>query len=189
MAGTRRRLRVACAVLLVAAMTAGCDTKSQFEPSLPPEAGFRVDGGVLKLWTGTPCAGVIGLTVVFDSGTKQSTQQVWTAPKPGVLLERMDLLTGATGATGSAPDTAGALQVQTPLPPGYDWTKAGSIVFYVNGPTSYGATTDVAQLLRESAQHPSSQYLFGKSGWLDASGVQRENTKSFLTICTPDPNR
>lgn len=186
MAGTRRRLRIACAVLLVAAMTAGCDTKSQLEPSLPPEAGFRVDGGVLKLWTGTPCAGVIGLTVVFDSGTKQSTQQVWTAPKPGVLLERMDLLTGATG---SAPDTAGALQVQTPLPPGYDWTKAGSIVFYVNGPTSYGATTDVAQLLRESAQHPSSQYLFGKSGWLDASGVQRENTKSFLTICTPDPNR
>ncbi|GIM98083.1 hypothetical protein [Paractinoplanes toevensis] len=185
MVGTRRRLRLACAALLVAVLTAGCDTKSQFEPSLPPEAGFRVDGGVLKLWTGTPCAGVIGLTLVFDSGTKQSTQQVWTAPQPGVLLERMDLL-ASTG--GSVPDTAGPLQVQTPLPAGYDWTKAGSIVLYVNGPTSYGATADVAQVLRESAQHPSSDYLFGKSGWLDASGVQRENTKSFLTICTPDPN-
>jgi hypothetical protein len=186
MVGISRRLRIAGAVLLVAAMIAGCDSRSQFEPSLPPEAGFRIDGGVLKLWTGTPCAGVIGLTVVFDSGTEQSTRQVWTAPKPGVLLERMDLLTDATA---SASDTAGALRVQTPLPAGYDWTKAGSLVFYVNGPTSYGATTDVAQLLRESAQHPSGQYLFGKSGWLDASGVQRGNTTSFLTVCTADPKR
>lgn len=179
MAGTRRWLRVACAVLLAATTAAGCDTKSQFEPSLPPEAGFRVDGGVLKLWTGTPCTGVIGLTLVFDSGTERSTKQVWTAPKPGVVLERMDLLPAGTGP----------LQVQTTLPADYDWTKAGSIVFYVNGPTSYGATADVAQLLRESAQHPSGQYLFGKSGWLDAAGVRRENTKSFLTVCTPDPNR
>lgn len=186
MADIRRRLQVTCAALLVAASTVACDTKSQFEPSLPPEAGFRVDGGVLKLWTGTPCAGVIGLTLVFDSGTKQSTQQVWTAPKPGVTVERMDLLAGDGQA---APDTAEPLQVQTPLPAGYDWTKARSIVFYVNGPTSYGATTDVARVLRESAQHPPGEYLFGKSGWLDAADVQRENTKSFLTICTPDPNR
>ena len=100
-----------------------------------------------------------------------------------VLLDWMDLLVGA------APATAAPLQVQKPLPAGYDWTKVGSIVFCVNGPTSYSATTDVAQVLRESAQNPSGEYLFGKSGWLNASGVQRENTKSFLTICTPDPNR
>jgi hypothetical protein len=98
----------------------------------------------------------------------------------------MDLLAGTPG---SAPDTAGPLQMQTPLPAGYDWTKASTIVFYVNGPTSYGATADVAQVLRESSQHPPGDYLFGKSGWLDASGVQRENTTSFLTICTPDPHR
>ncbi|MEU4245429.1 hypothetical protein [Actinoplanes sp. NPDC026619] len=176
-----RWLRVTCAALLVATMITACDTKSQFEPSLPPEAGFRVDGGVLKLWTGTPCAGVTGVTLTFDSGTKQSTSQVWAAPQPGVTVERMDLLGGAAAD--------GPLQVQKPLPAEYDWTKAGSIVFYVNGPTSNGATADVAQVLRESAQHPSGSFLFGKSGWLDAAGVQRENTKSFLTICTPDPNK
>jgi hypothetical protein len=185
MAGTRKRLRLACAALLAAVLTAGCDTKSQFEPSLPPEAGFRVDGGVLKLWTGTPCAGVIGLTLVFDSGTKQSTQQVWTAPKPGVLLERMDLLASAGG---SAPDTAGPLQVQTPLPAGYDWTTAASINFSVDGPTAFGARVEVAPVLQESAQHPPGSYLFGQRGWMDAADVQRENRKSFLTVCTPDPN-
>ncbi|MDG4825179.1 hypothetical protein O7635_25305 [Asanoa sp. WMMD1127] len=176
-----RWLRVACAALLVAAASAACDTKAQFEPSLPPAAGFRVDDGVLKLWTGTPCEGVIRLTLIFDSGTQQSTQQVWTAPKPGVVLERMDLLRTAGGSTD------GPLQVEKPLPADYDWTKAGSVHFSVDGPKAYGARVDVAAVLRASAEHPSGSYLFGKQGWLDASDVQRENGKSFLTICTADP--
>jgi len=185
MADIVRRLRVACAALLVATVIAACDTKAQFEPSLPPAAGFRVDEGVLKLWTGTPCYGVIRLTLIFDTGTQKSTEQVWTAPQPGVTLERMDLLTTPGG---SSPDTVGPLQVQKPLPVNYDWTKAASIVFYVDGPKSFGAGVDVAQVLRESAQHPPGNYLFGQSGWMDASDVQRENQKSFLTICTADPN-
>ena len=185
MAGISRPLRVACAALLVATVTAACDTKSQFEPSLPPAAGFRVDDGVLKLWTGTPCSGVTGLRLIFDSGTQNSTEQVWTAPQPGVTVERMDLLTAAGG---SSPDTDEPLQVQKPLPADYDWTKAGAINFSVDGPKAFGARVDVAQVLRESAQHPSGSYLFGQIGWMDASDVQRENKKSFLTVCTPDPN-
>jgi hypothetical protein len=185
MAGISRRLRVACAALLVATVTAACDTKSQFEPSLPPAAGFRVDDGVLKLWTGTPCSGVTGLRLIFDSGTQNSTEQVWTAPQPGVTVERMDLLTTAGG---SSPDTDEPLQVQKPLPADYDWTKASAINFSVDGPKAFGARVDVAQVLRESAQHPSGSYLFGQIGWMDASDVQRENKKSFLTVCTPDPN-
>ena len=98
----------------------------------------------------------------------------------------MDLLTTAGG---SAPDTGGPLQVQKPLPAGYDWTKAGWINFSVNGPKAFGARVDVAQVLRESAQHPSESYLFGQRGWMDASDVQRENRKSFLTVCTPDSQR
>jgi hypothetical protein len=179
-----RWTRVVCAALLVAVVTSACDTKAQFAPSLPPAAGFRVDDGVLKLWTGTPCEGVTGLTLVFDVGTSQSKTQRWTAPLPGVPVEWMDLLRTAGG---SSPDTGEGLQVQTPLPAEYDWTKAGSITFYVDGPKSNGAKVDVAQVLRESAQHPSGSYLFGQSGWLDASDVQRENQKSFLTVCTPDP--
>ncbi|SNT49047.1 hypothetical protein SAMN05421812_107167 [Asanoa hainanensis] len=179
MADIARWLRVACAAILVAGATAACDTKSQFAPSLPVEAGFRVDDGVLKLWTGTPCEGVVGLRLIFDTGTQQTTEQAWTAPKPGVLVERMDLL-------GGAPDTGG-LQVQKPLPADYDWTKAESLNFSVDGPKAFGARIDVAQVLRESAEHPSGSYLFGERGWMDESDVRRENTKSFLTVCTPDP--
>lgn len=174
--------QVACAAVLVAAVTAACDTKAQFAPSLPPAAGFRVDDGVLKLWTGTPCDGVTGLTLIFDSGTKESTEQRWTAPPPGVPVERMDLLRTAGGSA-----AAGPLQVQKPLPADYDWTKAGSLNFSVDGPEAYGARVDLGQVLRESAQHPSGSYLFGPRGWMDAADVQRENQKSFLTVCTPDP--
>ncbi|MBF9131166.1 hypothetical protein I0C86_19690 [Plantactinospora sp. S1510] len=180
-----RRVRVACAALLVATVIAACDTRSQFEPSLPPAAGFRVADGVLKLWTGTPCSGVIRLTLIFDTGTRGSTEQVWTAPQPGVTVERMDLLT--TGG-GSSPNTSEPLQVQKPLPADYDWTKAHSINFSVDGPKAFGARVDIAQVLRESAKHPSGSYLFGQRGWMDASDVQRENQNSFLTVCTPDPN-
>ncbi|MFB8281253.1 hypothetical protein [Nocardia colli] len=179
MAGIRW-LRVACAALLVAAVAAACDSKAQFEPSLPPAAGFRVDDGVLKLWTGTPCAGVTGLTLIFDSGTEKSTEQRWTAPLPGVPVERMDLLP-------TADSSDGPLQVQKPLPVGYDWTKAGSLNFSVDGPEANGARVDLGQVLRESAQHPSGSYLFGPQGWMDAAKVQQENQKSFLTVCTPDP--
>lgn len=176
--------RIACAALLAATLTGACETKAQFAPSLPVEAGFRVDDGVLKLWTGTPCAGVTGLRVIFDTGTQESAQQEWTAARPGVLLERMDLV--ATGGA-SSPDTAGGLEVTAPLPPGYDWTKAGALNLSVDGPSAYGARVDVAQVLRESPQHPPGSYLFGGRGWMDASAVHRENGTSFLTICTPDP--
>jgi hypothetical protein len=184
MADIIRWRRVACAALLVAAVTAACDSKAQFAPSLPPAAGFRVDDGVLKLWTGTPCEGVTGLRLIFDSGTQESAEQAWTAPRPGVPVERMDLLRTAGG---SSPDTGEGLQVQKPLPADYDWTKAGWLNFSVDGPKANGARVDVAQVLRESAQHPSGSYLFGQRGWMDASDVQRENQKSFLTVCTPDP--
>ena len=100
-------------------------------------------------------------------------------------MERMDLLT-TIGKP--ALDTSGPLKVQKPLPAGYDWTKASWLNFSVNGPEAFGARVDIAQVLRESAEHPSGSYLFGQSGWMDASDVQRENRKSFLTVCTPDPN-
>jgi len=178
------RLRVACAALLVVAATAACDTPAQFAPSLPPAAGFRVDDGVLKLWTGTPCLGVTGLRLIFDVGSGQSTEQRWTAPQPGVPVERMDLLRTSGEPF---PYTGEALQVQKPLPADYDWTRAGWLNFSVDGPKANGARVDVGQVLRESAQHPSGSYLFGQRGWMDASDVQRENKKSFLTVCTPDP--
>ncbi|MGW5054566.1 hypothetical protein [Actinokineospora sp. NPDC004072] len=182
MADTTRRLRVSCAALLLAA-TAACDTEAQFAPSLPPAAGFRVDDGVLRLWTGTPCEGVTGVRLTFDSGTQESTEQLWTAPQPGVRVERMDLLSPSNLPT----DPDNPLQVKEPLPADYDWTKAGSLSLAVDGPTSNGAKVDVPRLLAESPQQPPERYLFGRQGWLDAADVQRENGKTFLTVCTPDP--
>jgi hypothetical protein len=181
MADITRLLRLVCAALLTVTVAAACDTEAQFAPSLPPAAGFRVDDGVLRLWTGTPCEGVTGMRLTFDSGTAQSTEQTWTAPRPGVSVERWDLIGG--------PSAEAQLQVQKPLPPGYDWTKAKSVNFAVDGPSSFGARADVAQMLRESPQHPADSYLFGQRGWMNAADVQRENQKTFLTICTPDPGR
>lgn len=155
-------------------MLATCDTKSRIEPSLPPAAGFRVDDGVLKLWPGTPCSGVIRLTLIFDVGTTRGAEQVWIAPRPGATVERMDLLTTAKG---SSPDTGGPLQVQQPLPADYDWTKADSLNFSVHGPKAFGARIDVAQVLRESPARPPESYLFSPRGWMDPSDVQRENQK------------
>ena len=152
---------------------------------------FRSNGGTASGYLALP-EGRRGPAVIviqewwgLDSGTKESAKQVWTAPQPGVTVERMDLLSTARG---SSPDTGGALQVQQSLPAGYDWTTADSINFSVDGPNAFGARVDVAPVLHESAQHPSGSYLFGQRGWMDAADVQRENQKSFLTVCTPDPN-
>ncbi|MGW4113992.1 hypothetical protein ACWEFJ_24235 [Actinosynnema sp. NPDC004786] len=183
MAGITDWRHAACTILLVVSVTAACDTKAPFEPSLPTAAGFRVDDGVLKLWTGTSCRGVTGVTVVFDSGTTRSAQQTWSAPRPGVLLEHMDLL----GTTGGSPATPEPLEVRKALPEDYDWTEADWITFSVDGPSAHGARAEVDRVLDESARHPSDSYLFGRRGWMDASDVQRENRKSFLTVCTPDP--
>jgi hypothetical protein len=96
----------------------------------------------------------------------------------------MDLLRAAGG---SSPDTGGPLRVRTPLPTDYDWTRADSLTFTVDGPKAYGARVDIGRVLRESAQHPPESYLFGQRGWMDAAEVRRENRKSFLTVCTADP--
>jgi hypothetical protein len=184
MAGIRRRLGVVVTALLAATMAVACDTKAPFAPSLPAVAGFRVDDGVLKLWTGTPCEGVTRVWVLFDAGTTKGAEQIWTAPPPGVRLEYMDLLTTA----GETPPTNGPLEVETPLPADYDWTKAATLHLMVYGPTAFGALVDVRRVLRESADHPSDTYLFGHLGWMNAADIQRENQKSLLTICTPDPN-
>ena len=169
MADIVSRLRVACAALLVAAVAAACDTKAPFAPSLPPAAGFRIGDGVLKLWTGTPCHGVTGLRLIFDSGTQKSTEQRWTAPPPGVLVERMDLLSTAGG---SAPDTGGPLQVQKPLPADYDWTKAGSITFSVDGPKAYGARAD------SRSTRPGATCSASAAGWTPRTSNGRTRSRS-----------
>jgi hypothetical protein len=187
MADIERRTRLAVAALLVAALTGACQTKSQYAPSVPAEAGFRVENGVLKLWTGTPCNGVYGMTVYFDTDGQKSVRLEWRAPKPGVVLERMDLLKTAAEP---ASDTDAGLQLENPPPAGFDWTKANTLTLGLNGPTtSWGSVVDVVRLLRESPQHPAGSYLFGAIGWKDITDVQRENGRSFITICTPDPAR
>lgn len=97
----------------------------------------------------------------------------------------MDLLASAKGSppVGRPPEP---LRVEERLAAKYDWTKAEAITLYMNGPsTMHGVRVDVQQVLRESPEHPAGTYLFGEASWMDASEVQRENGKSFLTPCTP----
>jgi len=178
--------RVAGPALLVVALTGACRTTAQFAPSVPAEAGFRVEGGVLKVWTGTPCNGVFRERLTFDVGTHESTDVEWGAPRPGVLFERMDLLK-ITGEPVTEPRVD--LHLEQPPPTGYDWTKAEALNFAVDGPSAWGSRVDVARVLRESPQHPAGSYLFGAIGWKDPADVGRENGRSFITICTPDPAR
>ena len=99
--------------------------------------------------------------MIFDTGTTDSAEQIWTAPEPGVTVERMDLLTNPAGLS---PDTGKPRWVQEPLPAGYDWTRAEALKLSVDDRTALGARVDVGQVLRESAQHLSDSFLFGQRG-------------------------
>src|SRR3981189_1277693 len=68
------------AVVVLAACHGGGDDWSpeeQFAPSLRPAFGARVTDGQLRIWTGSPCAGVTRLALTFDP---DEAELVLTAP-------------------------------------------------------------------------------------------------------------
>lgn len=149
-------------------------------PSLPPAAGLRVDAdNSLRLWTGTSCHQVTRVVATFEGGDNERAQLVLVAPEPGITIERLDL--------GDPPDE---LTVQTALPAGFDWHSSKNVRIQVDGADpSWGSITAVDAIVSGSAEHPPTHYLFGKNGWKDEAAVQRDNGRTFLAICTPDPAR
>ncbi|MUM20561.1 hypothetical protein FZI91_02430 [Mycobacterium sp. CBMA271] len=51
----------------------------------------------------------------------------------------------------------------------------------------WGSSTDTAEFIDESPQHPDDTYWFQDVGWLNPSEVAAKDGKDFLATCTPDP--
>ncbi|OBC16670.1 hypothetical protein A5784_25850 [Mycobacterium sp. 852013-50091_SCH5140682] len=80
------------------------------------------------------------------------------------------------------------LRVTQPLPDGFDWRTAENLTIWINGdPGSLGAQTDLTVVRDESAKHPGDTYWFQDVGWLNPAQVAAADAKTFLALCTPDP--
>jgi hypothetical protein len=177
------RLAPALVLAAVAALAAcdsddGWDPDAPFAPSLRPVVGVRFTDDDLRIWTGTPCAGVTRVAVRFDSGTDESTRWELTARRPGgVDLELLRL-------DGPNP----GFRVTEALPTGFDWRQAEQVSFTADGPdVVWGTDTDLAVVRDGSSDHDEDTYYFDHIGWLDAAGVADGNGEDFITTCTPDP--
>ncbi|BBY26124.1 hypothetical protein [Mycolicibacterium sediminis] len=169
--------RVLIALTAVAVLVA-CDPLGR--PSLESAFGARVLDGNLHIWTGSTCHDVIGLGLTFDPN-KQDTRAelMMTAPnRVGVDVDYFALGEPVRGLT-----------VTQPLPPGFDWRRAEDVRINVDGITKggWGDTTDLAEVIENSAAHPDDTYWFQGVGWLDPEEVARQDGKTFLATCTDSP--
>ncbi|MGH1565683.1 hypothetical protein [Mumia sp. DW29H23] len=174
-----RRLAVAAALALGVVTIAACDGDAPFAPSLPSAAGYRDDAGALAIWTGTPCTGVTRVALTFTTTDDERVRLVLRAQEPGVTVERLDL---------ARPDPA--FTVDEALPAGFDWRDAERISLLMDASEpSWSSTVAVADVVDGSPDHGAGTYLFDDLGWKDQDDVRAENGSSFLTLCTPDPEK
>ncbi|WP_370614130.1 hypothetical protein [Mumia sp. Pv 4-285] len=173
-----RRASAACTAAVAALLLlSGCDDgDAQFAPPLPSGAGYRDDGGALRIWTGTPCQGVTRVALTFAGPGNDRARLVLTAAAPGVTVEHLDL---------AAPDPA--LTVVEALPAGYDWRDADTVNLVIDAAEpAWGSVVDVDDVVAGSPEHPGSTFLFDDLGWKDRADVDAENGSSFVTVCSPD---
>ena len=151
-------------------------TPDPAKASSPPAAfGARVTDGKLRIWTGSPCAATTGVSLIFKPG---QVDQVLTAPDPaGVAFDHLALGEPVPG-----------LEVTKELPDGFDWRTQQSLQLAVRAATpDQGASVDLAEVLKGSAQHPDHTYWFQDVGWLDPAAVAEKDGKTFTATCTPAP--
>lgn len=189
------RVGAVLAIVAVALSLVGCERNGgrvQFETSLPvSQLGFRVTGGALHIWTGSPCEGTSQVVAGF------------TTPSGGRATLRLNTPTYAPGLTPGVefeyltlggPYPAG-FDVVDPLPAGFDWRTAQRILFEVSGsPIGRGmGGSDFApiatEVIEHSAEHPEDTYFFPDLGWFGRAEVAAKDGKEFLAVCTPDPGR
>jgi hypothetical protein len=175
-------------ITAVVAATSACDDNgwkqtAPFAPSLRPAFGARVTDDKLGLWMGSPCVRTTSIDLTFDAYQGNRAQLTLSAPGgvdgPGVDVEYLVL-----GGPYPGLDVTGA------LPAGFDWRKAESARVIVDGPpVSWGSTTNIAEIVKGSAEHPDDMYWFQDVGWLNPAQVAEQDGKTFLTTCTPDPTK
>jgi hypothetical protein len=85
-------------------------------------------------------------------------------------------------------DPSSGLEVFDPLPDGFDWRTQNSLSLVVYAkPADWDATTDLAEIIKGSADHPEDTYWFQGVGWLNPADVAAKDGKTFLATCTPEP--
>lgn len=144
--------------------------------SLPLAFGARVTDGELRLWTGTPCTEVTGVTVRFSADAKLVLE-----PADGKPSEIDHLALG-----GPYP---GWTVVQA-LPANFEWRTAEQVDLWIDGGDGEGSKRALmADVIEGSDQHPADTFWFQDVGWLNPGQVANLDGKIFLTVCTPDPER
>ncbi len=176
--------RVPVLLVLVVVLLAGCrheqgwHPSAPFAPSLRPAFGARVTGGQLRIWTGSPCVGT-RFALAFEPSRAELV--LTSGVEKGAEVEYLSL---------SGPYPPG-LMISESLPEGFDWRSQESMRISIYGGSysygGWGSTTDLAEVIQGSDQHPSDTYWFQDVGWLNPAEVAAQDGKSFLATCTPDP--
>lgn len=181
------RVRTVIAVIAAfVALVPGCrsnnwEQTAPFAPSLRPAFGVRVTDGNLQFWLGTSCSAVTNVLFTFDP-YKGDEARLELAPAPGFAPD-IDRLTLGGPYRG--------LTVSTPLPAGFDWRSANEVMLGVHtlGEDGWGSTSQLSEVVKGSAEHTADFYWFQDVGWLNPAEVAAQNGKTFLTTCTPDPQK
>lgn len=176
--------RVGVLLVLVVVLLAGCRTEqgwhpsAPFAPSLRPAFGARVTDGQLRIWTGSPC---VGTRFAFAFEPSRAELVLTSAVEKGAEVEYLPL---------GGPYPSGLVMSQS-LPEGFDWRGQESMrISIYGGAYSYGgwgSTTDIAEVIQGSGQHPADTYWFQDVGWLNPAEVAAQDGKTFLATCSRDP--
>lgn len=173
--------RVGVLLASVVALLAGCRTdngwhpSAPFAPSLRPAFGALVTGGQLRIWTGSPCVGT-QFTFAFEPGRAELL--LTSGAEEGAKVEYLTL---------GGPYPPG-LVISRSLPEGFDWRSQESMrISIYGGLTFWGSTTDLAEVIEGSGQHPADTYWFQDVGWLNPAEVSAQDGKTFLSTCSRDP--
>ncbi len=166
-----------CVVAVLVSLATGCNPLGR--PSLEPAFGARITDGDLQIWTGSPCHDVTELGLVFDPyGEDRAEWKLGATDPAGADVEYFTFGDPVPGFT-----------VSEDVPAGFDWRDVKDVRISVTGVSTggWGTTSQLADFVSESAEHPDDTYWFQSVGWLNPDEVAAQDGKTFLATCTPAP--
>lgn len=176
--------RAGALLALVVVLLAGCRTEqgwhpsAPFAPSLRPAFGVRVVDGQLRVWTGSLC---VGTRFAFAFEPSRAELVLTSVDVKGAKVEYLTI---------GGPYPHGVV-TSTSLPEGFDWRSQESMSISIYGGSEsyggWGSSTDLAEVMQRSGQHPGDTYWFQDVGWLNPAEVAAQDGKTFLATCTRDP--
>ncbi|BBY26122.1 hypothetical protein [Mycolicibacterium sediminis] len=123
-----------------------CTPDPARQPSLPPAFGVRVTDGALRIWTGSPCTDVNGVTLDFigEPPGRGTTALTLIASDGPIEFDRFTLGEPLQGT-----------RIAQELPAGFDWRSQSKLRLAVHTPNVHrDPTMDLAEVISGSASHP-----------------------------------